>query len=472
MQRGGELRGSIIRYAFVLLLALSISGSREGPLALQAPNPTGHYEETSGINLVCLEGDPYEMGLQQGTLVREPLRELVAGYLHQRIVLERGASYPGLLSYARLVESELPTGLRREIQGIADGAGLSYQDVLLLNLVPDLLALTHQRPSWDSYPPPFSTLGQSAAIPHFTMPRPKDGGSLACAAFAVWGHAAVDGGLLIGHNVDSEEADLLGRYQLVVTRHPSHGNTFVSVGLMGTVGVWTGMNEEKVIVTLSSSPSVDVAAKGQPLPFLLRRVLESAGDLGEAVHVLLGAHRLYGGNVLLGDGKAPAAIAVELSAHRHAVFEAAAEGEPLARTNHFLDPDLSLTQSDVLPERHRAVSEARLDSLQALLELNRGWIGADKGLTLLMDDLEAPFNAGGSSDRTIYGPDTLQSVLFYPERLTLWVAQGAVLRSLARASMTTPSRPYVSLALTTSLPECLGSRSTSPRDAALPDSSD
>jgi hypothetical protein len=389
------------------------------------------------------------MGLQQGTLLREPLRELVREYLYERIALERGTVHAWLLTYARLVEREVPSDLSREMQGIADGAGLSYQDVLLLNTVPDLLALTYGLPSWELSPSLFSSAKQSAVITQSPVRSPKDDGTLSCATFAAWGRATVSGGLFVGHNLDSAEAGLLGRYLSVVVRRPSQANTFVAIGLMGTVGVWTGMNEEEVTVTLSSSPSVDLASNGRLLPFLCRRVLESAGDLTEALDVLLPANRLCGGNVVLGDGKVPEAIAVELSAHRHAVFEADAERDLLARTNHFLDPGLALAQRDVLSEQERAASEVRLDGLQTLLKLKRGWIDADKGLALLRDDHEAGLSAGIASGGTVYGTHTLQSVLLHPEGLTIWVAQ---------VGGTTPLGSYVNLALTSLPPECLGNR--------------
>jgi hypothetical protein len=389
------------------------------------------------------------MGLQQGTLLREPLRELVREYLYERIVLERGTVHPWLLTYARLLEREVPSDLSREMQGIADGAGLSYQDVSLLNTIPDLLALTYGLPSWELSPSLLSSAKQSAVITQSPLRRPTDGGILSCATFAAWGRATVGGGLFVGHNLDSAEAGLLGRYLSVVVRRPSQGNAFAAVGLMGTVGVWTGMNEEEVTVTLSSSPSVDLASNGQPLPFLCRRVLESAGDLTEALDVFLSANRLCGGNVVLGDGKVPEAIAVELSAHRHAVFEADTESDLLARTNHFLDPGLALTQRDVLSEQERAASEAHLDGLQSLLELNRGRIDPDKGLTLLRDDRGAGYHTGSPSGGTVYQPATLQSVLLYPEGLTIWVAQ---------VGGTTRPESYVHLALTSMPAECLGKR--------------
>lgn len=160
------MRDRIIRYAFVLAVALTISGFPPQPLVVQAPNPSGYCGQVSGIRLVCLQGDPYEMGLQQGTLLREPLRALVREYLYERIVLERGTVHAWLLTYTRFLEREVPGDLRREMQGIAEGAGLSYQDVLLLNTVPDLLALTYGSPSWELCPPRSSPVPGKALSSH------------------------------------------------------------------------------------------------------------------------------------------------------------------------------------------------------------------------------------------------------------------------------------------------------------------
>lgn len=71
------------------------------------------------------------MGLQQGTLLRDSLRELVRDYLYGHIIADCGASHFGLLNQARLLDKEVPDDLRREMQGIAEGANLSYQNALL-----------------------------------------------------------------------------------------------------------------------------------------------------------------------------------------------------------------------------------------------------------------------------------------------------------------------------------------------------
>jgi hypothetical protein len=176
------------------------------------------------------------------------------------------------------------------------------------------------------------------------------------------------------------------------------------------------MYEEMIIVALSSSPSADVAASGQPLPLLLRQVLESSGGLTEGVDLLLSAKRLYGGNVILGDGKAPQGVVLELSAHQHALFEADVASDLLLRTNHFLDTELAAAQRLVLSTEELAASETRMERLQDVLESNQGWIGTDKALAFLGDMDDAP--SSGSK-----GVGTLQTVLLNPARFTLWIAQ-------------------------------------------------
>ena len=399
------MRNRIIRYTLAIALALVVS-SPARPVGVSAPQQAGRLKQVGGILFVHLQGDPYQMGLQQGALLRTQLHSLVQDYLYRYLIADSGASHFWLLSQARLLDRELPESLRQEMAGIANGSGLSYQDVLLLNVVPDLLFLARKAPSWDLFPMLFSSANRATPLAWSSLGT----------AFAGWGRATVGGELLIGHQLDCAESALLQHYLVLIVRQPSAGNALVSLGLAGTVGVWTGMSEQRVIVALSSSPSADVAGHGQPLPLLLRQVLQNSGDLGQAVNLLLSTERLYGGNVILGDGKTPQGIVLELSAHRHALFEMNVADDLLLRTNHFLDTELALAQRLVLSPEEVAASEMRLKRLQDMLEPNRGWIGAEKALAILGNPDRVPVS--GSE-----GGGTLQTVLLNAGQLTLWIAE-------------------------------------------------
>ena len=399
------MRNRIFAYTLAFCLAVVLSRPPRQVPASESQQ-TGHLERIGGICVAYVQGEPYQMGLQQGALLRSELRNLIRDYLYGRLIADYHASHFWLLYQARLLDYGIPASLRQEMHGIADGAGLSYQDVLLLNTVPDLQALTRKVPSWDLFPALFSSASQGVPAARSSL----------CAAFAGWGHATADGELLVGHNLDCAETDLLQHNLVLTVRQPAKGDSFVALGLAGMVGVWTGMNEEKIIVALSSSPSADVAASGQPLPLLLRQVLESSGGLTEAVDLLLSAKRLYGGNVILGDGKAPQGVVLELSAHQHALFEADVASDLLLRTNHFLDTELAAAQRLVLSTEELAASETRMERLQDVLESNQGWIGTDKALAFLGDMDDAP--SSGTK-----GVGTLQTILLNPARFTLWIAQ-------------------------------------------------
>lgn len=375
--------------------------------SVHTPNPAGKVEAMGGMRIVYLQGKPYEMGLQQGSLFREELRQFVRYYLYEHLILEQGVAHFWLLAYARLVDQDVPNDLREEMQGIADGAGLSYLDILLLNTIPDLLALARQLPALESFPLRFSATRYNNGKLHV----------ISCMSFSVWGSAAIDGELLLGQNIDSSESNFLSPYLLTIVRQPAFGNAFVSLGMMGMVGVWAGMNEEKIAAVLSSAPSVDAATHGQTLPFLLRRALQNAGNIDEAMNTILAAPRCTGGIILLADGKAPHAVALELSAHQHVIFEIGAERGLLTRTIHFIDPELALLQQDTLSEQEKEMSKARLAQINTQLEVNHGWISTEKALSFLKEERDTISIT--TQDLPVV---PLRSVLFCPGRFLLWIA--------------------------------------------------
>jgi isopenicillin-N N-acyltransferase-like protein len=443
------LRDRVTRYSCLLLIAASLSFAVPQQVTTPSANPAGHWEQVDGLRIVYLHGSPYEMGLQLGTLFREPLRQFVADYLYGHILAERGMSPFALLNFVRLLEPGLPPDLCREMQGIAEGAGVSYTDVLLLNIVPDLLALTRKLPVCELASTLLSASKQRFVMAQSAAASDARTGAALNSSFAAWGSATETGELVLGHNLYAKDADLLAPYVLLTVRQPSHGNAFASLGLMGMVGVQLGMNEEKVVVSLAGAPSIDVASQGQPLPFLLRLVLQHAGDLGEAEGILLEAPRLYGGNAILGDGKVPEAIAIELSAHRQAIDEADPSSTMLARTDSFLSPGLRWTQPHVPGDAEATGSEVRLSRLLTMLQMNSGWISQEKSLAFLKDDQDTQLGGRQGLDWSPRLTDTLHSALLLPGQFALWVMQRQ--DSALESNSTYPPVQYVELDLSLSL---------------------
>ncbi len=114
--------------------------------------------------LLRLTGAPYDRGLQHGTQLRSKVRSfyttllvnslfpylsreqpdissLLKEYEADRYQQGRFA-YELLLDSAKSVERTLPRAVREELQGVADGSGLTYEQVLVLNTFVDSVLAT------------------------------------------------------------------------------------------------------------------------------------------------------------------------------------------------------------------------------------------------------------------------------------------------------------------------------------------
>lgn len=370
------------------------------------------------------------MGYQHGVLLGDAIRARIGDGLLGGIVQEGQVSHFLLLRHAHQTETRIRPEYRAEMAGVADGAGVSYSDVLVLNTYDDLVA----RP-WPDESLQGLLLSLSPAFtPHLGPPGAPGGPgqdarrgtsgpvptSRALGAFAVFGLATRDGSLLqvveFGSPTPHPEELVMRVYQ------PEEGDSFVCVGPPGEVGCEVGLNEEQISVTALFSPSGDSSLDGVPLPFVLRDVLQDAGDIPGALGILAGEERTTGHNVLLGDGKRPDAQAVEFSQHLNAVFEA--QNDFVVRTNHFLDEGLAETQRSLswwqeeeswehLEELLKALESdyGRLDSAGAMRLLRElasdgeeDWGAADEpavlGVVLVPGELEISLVAGSSGDES------------------------------------------------------------------------
>ncbi len=240
-----------------------------------------HVERPPGQPLIVfLAGDAYELGHQHGQLLREDVRASVAQTL--RYFRRR----PGLpivgpwfvnrwldRAYARM-EPFIPLGYREEMRGLADGSGVSLREIHRLHAIPDVTGT-------------------------------------ACSSLAVFGRATVDGRLYHTRNLDwNIGAGIQAHAALFVVR-PRHGAPFVNIGYAGFVGVLSGINAHGISVGEIGADTVDETLAGEPMPFVLREVLETSLDLEMAARRVAQARRTRGYNYLFADGMRRAAIALE-----------------------------------------------------------------------------------------------------------------------------------------------------------------
>ena len=348
----------------------------------------GWVEQRQGFRVLHLSGSPYELGYQHGVLLGDLIRARIGDGLLGGIVQEGRVSHFVLLRHARQAEARIRPEYREEMAGVADGAGVSYSDVLVLNTYDDLIA----RPWPDESVQDLLLSLSPTFLPHVGPPGSLGGNgreglgtalgavpnSGVRAAFAVFGSATKDGSLLqaaeFGPAPPRPEELVMRVYQ------PEEEDAFVCIGPPGAVGCEVGLNEEQISVTALASPSGDSSLDGLPLPFVLRDVLQTAGDIPGALTILAEERRTTGHNLLLGDGKRPDAQAVEFSQHLYSVFEA--QNDFVARTNHFLDEGLAETQRS-LSWWQGDESWVQLEELLQALEFDYGRLDSGRATRLV-----------------------------------------------------------------------------------------
>lgn len=364
----------------LVILALPWLLIPQSPPAPSSLEDLGGLEEREGIRILHLAGTPYEMGYAHGRALREEIRGLIQNRLYGELIPAAGYPPQLLMAYARLIDLQLSREFREELKGLAVAAGVSYLDLVLWNTLPQLAL--HPDPRGvtrelilanDLWLPPAPLSGFSFS----PVPQNSDAGNLPLAlqqSFIAYGQATLDGKLFQGL---SWTLPVSADYLLVIIFEPEGKDAFLALSWPGAVGVLAGLNEEKISVAGLDWSSVDSAVRGVPLPFLLRLVLEESGDLDQALSILVSAPRTSGANVLLGDGKPAAALAVELTAHQWRAMES--DADYLLRSTWPLHPQLSEIavrkpeNQDVFRELSEALEtwQGRIDRQRAIALITR-----------------------------------------------------------------------------------------------------
>ena len=117
------------RLAFALVLLLAPAAHADTRTIARCGE--GYLEEVDGTKVLHLKGSPYAMGLQQGTLLRDDIRELVR-FLFDVKAKELKLDFLGVKPDIRAIIGMIADGQRRfvperfheELRGVADGCGL------------------------------------------------------------------------------------------------------------------------------------------------------------------------------------------------------------------------------------------------------------------------------------------------------------------------------------------------------------
>ena len=223
----------------------------------------GHLYERDGVWILELDGAPAERGHAAGQLVGEQIRWALPRYLRATLRTDTPEGLP--LKIIQKLRDSIPRAHLEQLNALAESSGVDRDLLLAVNLAPEVWA------------------------------------GLACSCLAVTAEKSADGAPLLARNLDWYGGDVLKDLGLLVIE-PGLGRKFASLSYPGLVGVVTGMNSQGLsVANLVVLGQNAVPAKGVPVTFALRRILEEHDTVQSAVDYLSGIERTVPQNYAFAD---------------------------------------------------------------------------------------------------------------------------------------------------------------------------
>lgn len=269
------------RFARVWLLLLLVALAMAAPASAQtvARCGRGWLEKIDGYPVLHLKGAPYEMGYQQGALLKESILKNMDNILVQKAEQKIQVGFlklkprDAIEAIVNIQRPFVPAKFFDEMEGVAAGAGIKTKDVVAANFIPELFH---------------------------------------CSGFAVMNSATKDGTLYHGRVLDYAIDWGLQEHAVVVVAEPDGAIPFVNVTYGGFIGSVTGMNAEHVSVGEMGGGGLGHWA-GVPMSFLVREVLERGKDLDTAIAIFRDSPRTCQYFYVVADAKTNRAVGMEAS---------------------------------------------------------------------------------------------------------------------------------------------------------------
>lgn len=225
-----------------------------------------------------------------------------------------------------------------------------------------------------------------------------------CSGFAIFGKATADGHMYHGRVLDYLKGVGLEQNAVTIVHQPDLGHAWVNISYAGFVGSVTAMNDQGISIGEMGGGGYG-QWDGKPMAHLVREVMENASTLDEAVKIMRDSPRTCQYYYVIADGKSHTAIGISANPKEFITIKPG-ESNPL----------LPRPQADAV----LLSAGQRYDALVDRVQHNYGNFDVESARKLM--------------DPPVCMKSNIQSVLFEPDTLDMWIANadGEHVASLTR----------------------------------------
>ena len=317
----------VVNIVCVLLItsALHVMGSftEENNITTYNALDDGWIEEYDDFMILHLNGSHYEMGYQHGSLLGGEMEENFRAFLNYTELY--GWDYNFYVWLWNEIKDYVPQEYKDEMQGMADGSGLPFLNISIMNIMID----------W-----------------------------FHCCEAATWGPATSDGKLIHMRSfdwsmemIDPITGASMRENQILMVRDPENGYASLEPSFSGLIGGPGGINENGMGIGILCSYCFDeinsTHAEGIPVTFRIKMVLDQAFNAYEAV-AIMNSNTTCGYNFIISDKDIAYAVEQTLTLSYCGTWDNPVESTRpfwvidyvVRRTNIFINPDLAAIQRD------------------------------------------------------------------------------------------------------------------------------
>ncbi len=227
------------------------------------------------ILVAVIRGTPKEQGMAFGQLTAEELKYDIEGVLElcRQKVLHYGEGLPTFIQNFLLwlvkplmrfalnltwlfTRNYTPQRYFEELQGMAEGSGIEYMELVRMNMFPELI-------------------------------------KAACSLVGVWGDSAVGGNVYFLRAFDWDTAAPVTKNPVITVYHNDDPNsyTYATFGYVGLVGAFTALNEKGLAIGEKYwyqplDGDIDMSVAGKPWNYVIRDVAQFSYTLADAIKSL------------------------------------------------------------------------------------------------------------------------------------------------------------------------------------------